>query len=190
MMTKSRTPTCLPAQLKLTLLITALFITAGCSHLPKAPDQKDMQSQNKVMPHANSDHNKPLTFAGSFQKMSSDAQKKELTRLNQTAKQDARAKLLLAMAYGLPASRVRDTNKAQLLLEDLILNKSLDEENLSLAVIMQDYISESNRFSEKAKDEQKRADLTQQKLDELQKKLDDLKHIEKTMVDRDQGVKK
>jgi hypothetical protein len=102
-----------------------------------------------------------------------------------------------AIIYAIPASRLRDVNKAQVLLDELIRDKTLDKRRKTLAIILKDYISENsksvdesnkllienNKLSQKVRDEQKRAD-------NLQQTLDDLKTIEKTMVDRELGVRK
>jgi hypothetical protein len=83
------------------------------------------------------------------------------------------------------------------LLDDLLKEKTLDNERRILATLLRDYLIETNKLAQKMRDEQKRADGSQQKLDALQQKndalqqmLDDLKNIEKTMVDRDQGIRK
>lgn len=171
-------------------LTVALIALAACAQLPGTADKEVTDNSTALISTAQPAYRNLLAFTQDFPKLSLEAQRKDLTTLNQTAAQNAHSKLRLAMAYGLPNSRLRDTNKAQALLEEVIADKRLDEESLILAAIMHDYISELNKSAQKTRDEQKRADATQLKLDELQKKLDDLKRIEKTMVDRDQGVRK
>ncbi|HSH72504.1 MAG TPA: hypothetical protein VK974_05535 [Methylophilaceae bacterium] len=140
-----------------------------------------------------------LEYAANMMAAPADAQKKELAELNQsyaTNKQFVDTRMKLALLYALPASKVKDTIKAQALLDDLIREPSLDIERKTLASILRDYIADTGKLAQKARDEQKRsdglqtkADLAQQKADSLQRKLDDLKNIEKTMTDRDQGSK-
>lgn len=140
-----------------------------------------------------------LTYAGKLLALSPDLQKKELVELNQTYsanKQFVDTRLKLALLYGLPNSKVRDTAKAQALLDDLIREPSLDTERKTLASLIRDYILDTAKLAQKLREEQKRgdnlqvkSDSAQQKADSLQRKLDELKNIEKTMTDRDQGSK-
>ncbi|MDZ4097249.1 MAG: hypothetical protein U1E13_00975 [Methylophilaceae bacterium] len=169
------------------LLITGLFLLSNCAQLPKTSG-----TSNPAPAFSSTQASKPspLVFAYEFPKLSLEEQRKKLASLNQVSALDAKTKLELAIAYSLPTSRVRDYAKAQPLLEELLADKTLDAETRALASVIQEYLNEANKSNLKAREEQKRADSTQQKLDELQKKLDDLKNIEKTMVDRDQGVRK
>lgn len=175
--------------LNTTLLTVGLLTLVSCAQLPNGSNPNGEHGQIPVTT-THTDYNSLLAFASDFPKLSLEAQRKELVSLNQTVARDPRTKMRLAIAYGLATSKVRDTTKAQPLLEDIIADKALDADSLALATVMRDYISEMSKSGQKIKDEQRRADATQQKLDELQKKLDDLKNIERTMVDRDQGVKK
>ena len=132
--------------------------------------------------------------------MSADDQKLELLRVNQSLslnKNDNLQRMKLAVILALPSSRLRDTMKAQALLDDLLKEKNLSSEQKLLALLLNDINAESIRLSAKAKDDQKRADALQkkaddlqQKSDELQQKLNDLKNIERTMQSRDSGTKK
>jgi hypothetical protein len=173
-----------------TLLLTAgLLALTSCAQLPNNANSNGSNGHPSVAaPYT--DYNNLLAFANAFPKLSLEDQRKELASLNQTVARDPQTKMQLAIAYGLATSKVRDTTKAQPLLEDIISDKTLDASSLALATIMRDYLNEIGKSGQKSKDEQRRADSAQQKLDELQKKLDDLKNIEKTMVDRDQGVRK
>jgi len=184
----------LPGLFCLTAILLAL---AGCAQLPQNASKNGGSAPVTDAHPARSDFRSILAFSQDFPKLSLEAQRKELTRLNLTAAYNAPSKLMLAMAYGLPNSQLRDAFKAQTLLDEITVDKRLDVESLTLAAIMRDYISETSKSAQKTREEQKRADASQQqldelqkKLDELQKKLDDLKNIERTMVDRDQGVKK
>ncbi len=177
----------LPSLIYLTAILLGL---SGCAQLSQDRDKGDGSAPVTGTHLAPTDYKRILAFSQDFPKLSLEAQRKELTRLNQTAAYNAQSKLMLALAYGLPNSQLRDAVKAQSLLDEIATDKRMDEDSLILAAIMRDYISELSKSAQKARDEQKRADTAQQKLDELQKKLDDLKNIEKTMVDRDQGVKK
>jgi len=90
-----------------------------------------------------------------------------------------------AIIYALsPSPEVRDTAKAQTLLDELARDNDPDLERSTLTRILRDNLAETSRISKennrlnlKMHDEQKRADTLQQKLEELKK-------IEKTIVDR------
>lgn len=167
-----------------TLLIIGLFLLSSCAQLQQNNGTAPVFSSTQAS------RTSPLVFAYEFPKLTLEEQRKKITSLNQVSTSDTKAKLELAIAYSMPNSRVRDYAKAQPLLEELLADKTLDVETIAFASVIQEYLNDTNKSSLKAREEQKRADNTQQKLDELQKKLDDLKNIEKTMVDREQGVKK
>lgn len=176
--------------LRSTLLAAGLLTLASCAQLPNGSNSAGGNGQASATPATYTDYDNLLAFANDFSKLTLEAQRKELATLNRATPRDARTKMKLAIVYGLATSKVRDANKAQPLLDEVISDKSLDASSLALAVIMRDYVNEIGKSGQRIKDEQRRTDATQQKLEELQKKLDDLKNIEKTMVDRDQGVKK
>lgn len=176
-------------RLRLHALAAMVLLGAGCAQLP-GQDSTGKPGEARVDTRiVQSDHKMLFAFAREFPKLTAEAQRAEVAHLNQAAG-NPQSRLMLAMAYGLPNSATRDSTKAQTLLDEIAANKQLDEASLTLATVMRDYLGELNKSAQKLKEEQKRAEAVQLKLDELQKKLDDLKNIEKTMVDRDQGVKK
>lgn len=134
-----------------------------------------------------------LEYAARFVELSAEAQKKELAQINQEINQDKgdiHHKMKAAMIYALPGSRQRDVVKAQVLLDDVLREKTLNGEQKIMTSLLKDHINETgkltqeiSKLTQKARDEQKRADALQQKLNEL-------RDIEKTMVDRDQGGRK
>ena len=123
-----------------------------------------------------------LDFAENFSELSFEAQKKELLQ-NSQSRSDLNSRIKVALIYALPSSKLRDTNKAQALLEDLSKDRNLEGDRKIFILIMRDYIAENNKLGSKARDEQKRADTLQQKLDEI-------KNIEKMMLEREQGNRK
>ena len=184
------------------VLLSALLLNA-CANLPKSSNET---APPAATPPAASNVPQPpageslLEYSGRFMELSAEAQKKELAQINESLSQnksDFNYRMKAAIIYAIPASRLRDVNKAQVLLDELIRDKTLDKRRKTLAVILKDYISENsksvdegnkllienNKLSQKVRDEQKRAD-------NLQQTLDDLKTIEKTMVDRELGVRK
>ncbi|HLD08430.1 MAG TPA: hypothetical protein VJB68_00105 [Methylophilaceae bacterium] len=176
----------------LVLLVSTALLLDACALFPKATDTSG-NVPVRVIDNAPISNQTLLEYAGSFVELSADAQKKELIQINQAISQnknDLKNRMKAAMVYALPNSRLRDTAKAQNLLDDLLREKTLDNERKALATLLRDYIIEINKLTQKARDEQKRADALQQKNEALQQMLDDLKNIEKTMIDRDQGIRK
>lgn len=192
------------------LAICILLLPGACAQQPGKTAsgrviEKSIPAQAPLPPTGNTPspptgNESLLEYAGRFPDLTAEAQKKELAQINQNIgqnKNDLNSRMKAAMIYSLPGSRLRDTSKAQSLLDDLLREKTLDTERRALAEILRDTISENNKYSQKIHDEQKRADTLQQKLDAaqqradaLQQKLDDLKTIEKTMVDRESGTRK
>jgi hypothetical protein len=134
----------------------------------------------------NAPDNELLGYSQRFGNMSAEAQKKELSQLQQALaldKNEANSRIKLAMVYSLPSSRYRDLAKANTMLDDLLRDKSNRNDVNALAWLLKDFVTESNKLGQKARDEQKRSEL-------LQQKLDSLRNIEKSMGERDQGLRK
>lgn len=165
-------------------MLAALLLLNACADLTKTQPPARVVNTEPVIVRSNTEL--LLDFAEHFAELSLESQKKELSLTSQAAnqnKQDINSRIKVALIYALPNSKLRDSGKAQILLEELNREKNLDKERKSLVSLLTDYTSDSNKLAIKARDEQKRGDT-------LQQQLDDLKNIEKTMVDRDQGVRK
>jgi len=173
------------------LLIGTVLLSA-CALAPKPGNFPDSSSGHPLNSISVSNQS-VLEYAGNFGELSLEEQKNELLHVNQALalnKGDIKSRMKAALIYSLPDSRLRDTVKAQNLLDDLLKEKNLDSERRILASILRDCITETNKLAQKGRDEQKRADSAQQKNEALQQMLNDLKNIEKVMVDRDQGTRK
>lgn len=165
-----------------TTLLLPLCLLSACAQLPGTNSTPGTISQTQAAGNGSTSRLDVLDFAENFSDLSLEAQKRELHQNSQN-KNDLTSRIKVAMIYALPASKLRDTNKAQALLDDLSKEKNLDGDRKILTLIMRDYIAENNKLGNKARDEQKRADTLQQKLDEL-------KNIEKMMLEREQGNRK
>jgi Holliday junction resolvase RusA-like endonuclease len=168
------------------LLLTTLCLLSACAQMtatkPTTSSQPTATLPAPMTSNPSASRLDVLDFAETFGDLSFEQQKKELLQNNQN-KGDLTSKIKIAMIYGLPNSKLRDTNKAQALLDELAKDKNLDGDRKILTLIMRDYITENNKLGVKVRDEQKRADT-------LQQKLDDLKNIEKMMLEREQGTRK
>jgi Holliday junction resolvase RusA-like endonuclease len=173
------------------LLLTATLMLSACAQMaatkpgnanPSTANQPAATLPVPTSSNPTSSRLDVLDFAESFSDLTFEQQKKELLQNNQN-RSDLTSRIKIAMIYGLPNSKLRDTNKAQALLDELARDKNLDGDRKILTLIMRDYITENNKLGIKVRDEQKRADT-------LQQKLDDLKNIEKMMLEREQGNRK
>ena len=129
-----------------------------------------------------------LEYTGKFLAMPATGQKEEVARLHARLamnKHDLNDRTKAAAIYALSdVSEIRDTAKAQVLLDELSRENDPDLERATLVKILRGFIVEHNRISrennrlgQKVSDEQKRTEALQQKLEEL-------KQIEKNLVDR------
>jgi len=129
-----------------------------------------------------------LEYTGKFLALPAANQKEEVARVHARLamnKQDLNDRTKLAAIYTLSdVSEIRDSAKAQVLLEELSRERDPDLERATLVKILRGFIvehnkiaRENNRLGQKVADEQKRTEALQQKLEEL-------KQIEKNLVDR------
>jgi prefoldin subunit 5 len=142
--------------------------------------------------------NNLLLFIDHFSNDTLEAQKKsfnETIHALSENKSDLTERIKLAIMLSLPSSRMRDTAKAQNLIQDLLQESTMNPEESALTGLFYEYVLDDNKQSQKNKDDLKKLDLSQQKVDALQqkydaldKKLNDLKSIEKTISDRDSKV--
>ena len=142
--------------------------------------------------------NNLLLFIDRFSNDTFDVQKKSFNETSRALienKTDLTERIKLAIMLSLPSSRLRDTAKAQSLLQDLLQENTLNPSESALTSLFYEYVLDDIKQSQKNRDDLKRLDLSQQKLEALQqkydaldKKLNDLKNIEKTISDRDSKV--
>lgn len=170
------------------LFITPFLVAmlAACMHVPQTQPPDTVSEVSHTGHVAQSSTDQLFSYLRGFIEWPPEVQKSELAKLNQELsrnKTDVNNRMKLAMLYAAPTSRIRDESKAQVLLDELQKDKNLDNSHKALVNLLRDFLQETGKHAQKSRDEQKRADALQQKLDEL-------KNIEKTMVDRDQGVRK
>jgi hypothetical protein len=175
----------------------------SCPTCPKCPDicpatnaRYDVPPGSKTLPASEN----ILDFIVRFTGLTVDEQKKELGQVNESLSQnklDFNYRMKAAVIYAMPGSRLHDASKAQNLLDSLVREKALDTQRKALVSLLRDYISENGKLAQennkllqdnialaqKNREEQMRADGLQQTLDEL-------KAIEKSMIDREQGLRR
>jgi hypothetical protein len=176
-------PTLLMLSLTMLLGACASSTTQRASEKPAPEMTAELPATSVVAPSESI-----LEYTGKFLAMPVSGQKEELARVHaQLAmnKYDLDDRTKAAAIYALSdASEVRDIAKAQVLLDELSREHDPDLERATLVRILKSFIvehnktmRENNRLSQKAAEEQKRAEA-------LQLKLEELKQIEKNIVDR------
>lgn len=185
-------------------LIVMLLLISGCNLIPKKVTNKpiDTPQEKTVSPtkEVPTPQASMLDYISSFSKLSANQQKLEFNEVLSASQKDKNNVVLqmkLAIMYALPNSRIQDSNKALSMINELQKTNWMRPENEQIINLMREIAVASQRDNQKSKEDQKRIDSMQQKNEQLlqqniqlEQKLEALKRIEKTMVDRDQGVKK
>ncbi|MDI1361468.1 hypothetical protein [Methylotenera sp.] len=190
--------------ISLSILVLSLGACASKSMTNKPAEKesntiKTLDIKKAEAPASKQDRvNSLLLFIDRFSNDTLDAQKKSFNETNRALtenKFDLTERIKLAIMLSLPSSRIRDTAKAQNLLQDLLQENSLNPTESALTSLFYEYVLDDIKQSQKNRDDLKKLDLSQQKLEALQqkydaldKKLNDLKNIEKTISDRDSKV--
>ncbi|MDI1299544.1 hypothetical protein [Methylotenera sp.] len=185
--------------ISLSVLVLSLGACVSVTNKPsdKEPSATKVLEIKKIETAASKQDrvNSLLLFIDRFSNDTLDAQRKSFNEANRALvenKLDLTERIKLAIMLSLPSSRLRDTAKAQILLQDLLQGNSLNTTESALTSLFYEYVFDDIKQSQKNKDDLKKLDLNQQKLEALQqkydaldKKLNDLKNIEKTISDRD-----
>ncbi len=192
--------------IKVIISLSVLVISLGaCTSMTNKPAEKEPNATKSLdIRKAETSASKQdrvsslLLFIDRFSNDTLDVQKKSFNETNRALienKSDLTERIKLAIMLSLPSSRVRDTAKAQSLLQDLLQENMLNPTESALTSLFYEYVLDDIKQSQKNRDDLKKLDLSQQKLEALQqkydaldKKLNDLKNIEKTISDRDSKV--
>ena len=168
-------------------------LLSACAHQPKpttAIESKTIAPNTTPLNTSHKEHQAEpslLEFIANFSDLSLEAQKKELaTALQKISNNnnDLRQKTRVAIIYAIPASKLRDTIKAQPLLDELAREKQLGKEESAIVDILRENAAETAKLNQRLREEQRRAEENQQKANGLQQKLDELKKIERTMMQK------
>ena len=190
--------------ISLSILLLSLSACASKGMTSKPADKESSMSKTLEIKRTEMSDSKLdrvdnlLLFIDRFSNDTFDVQKKSFNETSRALienKTDLTERIKLAIMLSLPSSRLRDTAKAQSLLQDLLQENTLNPGESALTSLFYEYVLDDIKQSQKNRDDLKKLDLSQQKLEALQqkydaldKKLNDLKNIEKTISDRDSKV--
>lgn len=176
------------------VFLTSIFL-AACNNLANKP----ANGVKLAAAQTQDDAAEYLVFADSYADAPVAKQKQEVAAIQQVLKQnpnDALHRFKLILVYGLSTSHLKDTAKAQSLLQQMLQENMLSGQKLAFAHLLFDQLVELNRASKSSRDAEKRADqalqkndVLQSKLETMQQKLDELKKIEKAISEREASPK-
>ncbi|MGQ0442210.1 MAG: hypothetical protein ACT4OH_02015 [Methylophilaceae bacterium] len=183
------------------LLLCSAILALGCGSNPVIP--KDTATNNNVtlITSKQTHVEELLYFLDIYANLAPEAQKKVLAETNQqlaTNPHDLPNRIKLAAMLSLPSSRMRDSAKAQNLLQAMLQENSLSAADATLVGLLHEYTLDDAKQLQKLRDEakkneviqhkteilQQKIEALQQKNDALAQKLNDLKNIEKKIQER------
>lgn len=182
---------------KVLMLCCCLALMSACAAKNSAVKSNNGGLSESITKIINGKHERIdelLAFIDSYSNLAPEAQKKAFATTNQALTENKgnivlRAKVAIMLA--LPTSRLRDPAKAQILLQDLLREDSLETQENALLGLLYEYAQDDNKQLQKARDDAKKLESAQQKYEALQQKhealeqkLNELKNIEKTMNER------
>lgn len=128
-----------------------------------------------------------LHFIANYSDQTAETQKEiflENTHALANNKMDAKLRIKQSAMLALPNSVMKDPSTANLQLQSLLDNQSLNESETNLVKLLLSYSRDNNKQVTKVNELAKKNDLLKQKNKSLAQKLNDLKNIEKTMIER------
>jgi hypothetical protein len=165
-----------------------LLLVSACATKPISNHSTIPNNGVKLAPAKDDRINELLFFCDNYSNLTPEAQKKAFNETNQALaenKNDISHRIKLAIMLSIPSSRMRDTNKAQNLLQDLLQENSLNPSESAFSSLLYEYTLDTNKQLLKNREDAKKLELIQQKNEVLDLKLNELKNIEKTMNERD-----
>lgn len=133
-----------------------------------------------------------LDYYSSLRTRNAAGQRQELDELRRefTASGAESARIKLAMVYLLPGAAVRNETQAAQLLDPYARGDTRgDSPFRGIAQLLLAHLDQSRRLEAGAQAQATKLKEEQKRSEELQRKLDALKDVERTMIQKDQGVK-
>ena len=157
------------------------FLTVLCCVILSACTTKIVELQPvissgiKVMPSTNDHVIELLKFCDTYSNLTPEAQKEAFTETNLILAENSNDlvhRIKLAAMLALPTSRLRDTVRAQALLQELLQENNLSATDSAFASLLYEYAVDNTKQIQKNRDDAKLFETTQQKLDTTQQRLD------------------
>lgn len=178
----------------LIIVITCAAIICACTIKPSIHDSGTTTNGIRIFSSSQDRVLELLAFCETYSNLTPEAQKKAFAATSQALaanKNDLMQRTKQAIMLALPSSRLRDTTKAQNLLQDLLQENNLSRSDADLIGLLYEYTVFDNKQLQRVREETKKNELTQQKYETLlqknealEQKLNDLKNIERTMNER------
>lgn len=178
----------------LIIVITCAATISACATKPSIHDSGTQSNGIRIFSSSQDRVLELLAFCETYSNLTPEAQKKAFAATNQALaanKNDLMQRTKQAIMLALPSSRLRDTTKAQNLLQDLLQENNLSRSDADLIGLLYEYTVFDNKQLQRVREETKKNELTQQKYETLlqknealEQKLNDLKNIERTMNER------
>lgn len=183
------------------MLLCALALACGCAANQTSVKHTPTSTAVKLAPSTQINAIELLEFCETYSNLTPEAQKKKYAASAQLLaenKNDLMHRIKQAMMLALPSSHIRDTAKAQNILQDLLQESNLDSSVNALVSLLYEYTVFDNKQLQKNRDDVKKLESAQQKIEIMQQKYDSLqqknealeqklkniKNIEKTMNER------
>lgn len=178
----------------LIIVIICVATICACATKPSIHDSGTQSNGIRIFSSSQDRVLELLAFCETYSNLTPEAQKKVFAATNQALaanKNDLMQRTKQAIMLALPSSRLRDTTKAQNLLQDLLQENNLSSSDADLIGLLYEYTVFDNKQLQRVREETKKNELMQQKYETLlqknealEQKLNDLKNIERTMNER------
>jgi len=188
---------------RMTYLIFGLLLPVMSACSPKHIKEADSKPSGfaRVNHYFEDNVTQILNFHEEYSNQAIDAQKKAFSESSQALsnnKNHLLHRIRMATMLSIPTSHLRDLNKAQPILQELMRDNSLGKQELAYVGLLYEFCLDSAKQQQKLKESNKQLDTLEQKLQALQKKQDaleqknsaleqkliDLKNIEKSLNGR------
>ncbi len=188
--------------MKYRLLIVLMLLLSSCASTPTDSATTTPPNGNKLRHENNEYVANIILFSEEFARLPAEPQKKLFSESTQAIAMNNNIlmhRIKLATMLSLPDSQVKDSGKAQSLLQDLIQSNGLTSLDLAYIKLLQQFNNAQIRQQQKMKEDTKttetlylkymtllaKYDVQQKKYEALEQKLIDLKNIEKSLSGRE-----
>lgn len=175
-------------QIRFFQILVLAMLLAGCQNMQNKPPDEPQNVSPEQTGNTVERSEGILEYANRFMSLPREAQKAELALVNQRLaenRHDLNDRTKAVIIYLLADSaEVKDSAKAQSLLDDLAREDDPDAERKALVKILRGFLMEQTKISRENSRLNLKMHEEQKRVEALQQKLEELKQIEKNIVDR------